>query len=101
MLPAAILFDLDDTLISPHLHRKTFWNDSICQIWEETSGSLENRPKNLDILVDQIDNLSTVFLANKQVFNLLQIAGALFLIWLSFSMVIYKSKDRLNKIEFT
>ena len=61
MLPAAILFDLDDTLISPHLHRKTFWYDAICQIWEETSGSLENRPKNLDILVDQIDIAAQVF----------------------------------------
>lgn len=61
MLPAAILFDLDDTLISPHLHRKTFWNDSICQIWEETNGSLENLPKNLGTLVDQIDIAAQVF----------------------------------------
>ena len=61
MLPAAILFDLDDTLISPHLHRKTFWYDAICQIWEETSGSLENLPKNLYILVDQIDIAAQVF----------------------------------------
>ena len=41
--------------------------------------------------------LSTVFLANKQVFNLLQIAGALFLIWLSFSMVIYNESVSSEK----
>ena len=45
MLPAAILFDLDDTLMSTHLHRKTFWNDAIRQVWDETNDGFENLPK--------------------------------------------------------
>ena len=35
MFPKAILFDLDDTLISPHLHRTIFWKDAIEQVWIE------------------------------------------------------------------
>ena len=61
MLPAAILFDLDDTLISPHLHRKTFWNDAIRQVWDETNDGLETLPKNIDVLVQQIDKAAQVF----------------------------------------
>ena len=61
MLPTAILFDLDDTLISPHLHRKTFWNDAIRQVWDETNDGLETLPKNVDVLVQQIDKAAQVF----------------------------------------
>ena len=34
--------------------------------------------------------LSSLLLANKQIFNLIQWAGALFLIWLAFNMIIYR-----------
>ena len=61
MLPAAILFDLDDTLISPNLHRKTFWTDAIRQVWDEANDGLEKLPKNIDVLVQQIDKAAQVF----------------------------------------
>ena len=35
--------------------------------------------------------LSSLLLANKQIFNLIQWAGALFLIWLAFNMITYLS----------
>jgi len=35
--------------------------------------------------------LSSLLLANKQIFNLIQWAGALFLIWLAFNMITYSS----------
>ena len=59
MLPAAILFDLDDTLISPHLHRKRFGMIYLSNLGKPVV--VENRPKNLDILVDQIDIAAQVF----------------------------------------
>tara|TARA_B100001093_G_scaffold452620_1_gene460787 strand:+ start:654 stop:1235 length:582 start_codon:yes stop_codon:yes gene_type:complete len=34
--------------------------------------------------------LSSLLLANKQIFNLIQWAGVLFLIWLAFNMIIYR-----------
>ena len=34
--------------------------------------------------------LSSLLLANKRIFNLIQWAGALFLIWLAFNMIIYR-----------
>ena len=37
--------------------------------------------------------LSSLFLANKQIFNLLQWAGALVLIWLAFNMITYNPPD--------
>ena len=43
--------------------------------------------------------LSTLLLANKEIFNLLQWGGALFLIWLAFNMIVYSSSDIPNKYE--
>ena len=40
--------------------------------------------------------LSSLLLANKQIFNLIQWAGALFLIWLAFNMIIYRSSSISN-----
>ena len=55
MRPKAILFDLDDTLISPHQHRTIFWREAITQIWIETHGSERALPHNLDAVVRAID----------------------------------------------
>ena len=40
--------------------------------------------------------LSSLLLANKQIFNLIQWAGALFLIWLAFNMIIYRPSGISN-----
>ena len=40
--------------------------------------------------------LSSLLLANKQIFNLIQWAGALFLMWLAFKMIIYRPSDISN-----
>jgi threonine/homoserine/homoserine lactone efflux protein len=43
--------------------------------------------------------LSSLLLANKQIFNLLQWAGALVLIWLAFNMITYKPSDTSKEHE--
>ena len=43
--------------------------------------------------------LSSLLLANKQIFNLIQWAGALFLIWLAFNMIIYRPAGISNDNE--
>ena len=43
--------------------------------------------------------LSSLLLANKQIFNLIQWAGALFLIWLAFNMINYRPSDISNEYE--
>ena len=43
--------------------------------------------------------LSSLLLANKQIFNLIQWAGALFLIWLAFNMITYRPSGISNKYE--
>tara|TARA_S200000501_G_scaffold95216_1_gene88573 strand:- start:1753 stop:2376 length:624 start_codon:yes stop_codon:yes gene_type:complete len=40
--------------------------------------------------------LSSLLLANKQIFNLIQWAGVLFLIWLAFNMIIYRPSGISN-----
>ena len=41
--------------------------------------------------------LSSLLLANKQIFNLIQWAGALFLIWLAFNMITYRPSGISNE----
>jgi putative hydrolase of the HAD superfamily len=55
MRPKAILFDLDDTLISPRHHRTTFWRDAFTQVWNEHHGDVATLPNDLDDLVNGID----------------------------------------------
>ena len=43
--------------------------------------------------------LSSLLLTNKQIFNLIQWAGVLFLIWLAFSMITYRSSGISNEYE--
>ena len=43
--------------------------------------------------------LSSLLLANKQIFNLIQWAGVLFLIWLAFNMITYSPSGISNKYE--
>ena len=43
--------------------------------------------------------LSSLLLANKQIFNLIQWAGVLFLIWLAFNMITYRPSGISNKYE--
>ena len=43
--------------------------------------------------------LSSLLLANKQIFNLIQWAGALFLIWLAFNMIAYRPSSISNEYE--
>ena len=43
--------------------------------------------------------LSSLLLANKQIFNLIQWAGALFLIWLALNMITYSPSSISNKYE--
>ena len=43
--------------------------------------------------------LSSLLLANKQIFNLLQWAGALVLIWLAFNMITYNPSDSSKEYE--
>ena len=42
---------------------------------------------------------SSVFLANEQLFNLLQVIGALVLIWLAFKLIAYKKSNSFVKYE--
>ena len=43
--------------------------------------------------------LSSILLANKQLFNLLQVSGALVLIWLAFNLIVKKQSDLSVKYE--
>ena len=43
--------------------------------------------------------LSSLLLANQQIFNLIQWAGVLFLIWLAFNMINYRPSDISNEYE--
>ena len=55
MRPKAILFDLDDTLISPHHHRTFFWHEAIQDIWKKKEAHGVPEPKDIDDLVNKID----------------------------------------------
>ena len=46
-----------------------------------------------------IMGLSSVLLANKQLFNLLQVSGVLVLIWLAFNLIVNKQSDPYVKYE--
>ena len=61
MRPKAILFDLDDTLISPHHHRTIFWHDAIRDVWREKEGLCDLEPKDIVDLVNKIDRSATEF----------------------------------------
>ena len=61
MRPKAILFDLDDTLISPHHHRTIFWHDAIRDVWREKEGLSDLEPKDIVDLVNKIDRSATEF----------------------------------------
>ena len=61
MRPAAILFDLDDTLISPHGHRTTFWSDAITGVWREASSGAQLLLGDLDRLVAAVDRAARHF----------------------------------------
>lgn len=61
MRPKAILFDLDDTLISPHHHRMTFWRDAFTEVWSEHHGDTTTLPGDLEDLVSGIDSSARYF----------------------------------------
>ena len=61
MRPKAILFDLDDTLISPHHHRTVFWHEAIQDIWKQKEGNKVPEPKDIDDLVNKINRSATDF----------------------------------------
>ena len=61
MRPKAILFDLDDTLISPYHHRTIFWHDAITDVWREKEGLIDLEPKDIVDLVNKIDRSATEF----------------------------------------
>lgn len=61
MRPKAILFDLDDTLISPHLHRTVFWRDSFTEVWREFHGANAVLPDDIEVLVDAVDHSARDF----------------------------------------
>ena len=61
MRPKAILFDLDDTLISPHHHRTIFWHDAVRDVWREKEGLSDLEPKDIVDLVNKIDRSATEF----------------------------------------
>ena len=61
MRPKAILFDLDDTLISPHHHRTIFWHDAIRDVWREKEGLSDLDVKDIVDLVNKIDRSGTEF----------------------------------------
>ena len=61
MRPKAILFDLDDTLISPHHHRTFFWHEAIQDIWKQKEGNKVPEPKDIDDLVNKINRSATDF----------------------------------------
>ena len=61
MRPKAILFDLDDTLISPHHHRTFFWHEAIQDIWKQKEVRRVPEPKDIDDLVNKIDRSAANF----------------------------------------
>ena len=61
MRPKAILFDLDDTLISPHHHRTFFRHEAIQDIWKQKEAHGVPEPKDIDDLVNKIDRSATEF----------------------------------------
>ena len=61
MRPKAILFDLDDTLISPHHHRTFFWYEAIQDIWKQKRAHGVSEPKDIDDLVNKIDRSAADF----------------------------------------
>ena len=61
MRPKAILFDLDDTLISPHHHRTFFWHEAIQDIWKQKEVRRVPEPKDIDDLVNKIDRSAADF----------------------------------------
>ena len=61
MRPKAILFDLDDTLISPHHHRTFFWHEAIQDIWKQKEGNKVPEPKDIDDVVNKINRSATDF----------------------------------------
>ena len=61
MRPKAILFDLDDTLISPHHHRTVFWHDAIRDISREKEGRSDLEPKDIADQANKIDRSATEF----------------------------------------
>jgi putative hydrolase of the HAD superfamily len=61
MRPKAILFDLDDTLISPRHHRTTFWRDAFTEVWVEHHGETTTLPHDLDELISGIDASARYF----------------------------------------
>ena len=61
MRPKAILFDLDDTLISPHHHRTVFWQEAIQDIWKQKKVHIVPKPEDIDDLVSKIDRSATDF----------------------------------------
>ena len=61
MRPKAILFDLDDTLISPHHHRTFFWHEAIQDIWKQKEVRRVPGPKDIDDLVNKIDRSAADF----------------------------------------
>ena len=54
MQPRAILFDLDDTLISPYQRGTVFWRDAICQVWQDWHDAAIPLPPDLPELVDAV-----------------------------------------------
>ena len=61
MRPKAILFDLDDTLISPGSHRTAFWRDSLALARGAAAGPDAWPPEDLDDLVAAIDRSARWF----------------------------------------
>ena len=61
MRPKAILFDLDDTLISPHQHRTFFWLKAISEIWKEQEDKSIPLPEDIQDLVKNVDNSAQGF----------------------------------------
>ena len=54
MRPKAILFDLDDTLISPQGHRTGFWRDAFTEVWGEHHGDTAALPDDLETMLEGI-----------------------------------------------
>ncbi len=55
MRPSAILFDLDDTLISPHKHRTAFWKEALIRVWKSHFVTHKDLPGDIDQIVAAID----------------------------------------------
>lgn len=61
MRPKAILFDLDDTLISPQGHRTGFWRDAFTEVWGEHHGDTAALPDDLETILEGINRSATHF----------------------------------------